>query len=58
MEIDISPSRLRRWYECCKNMEAYGEKDKHPLLDIIQSDDGTPVKVYISKMAVKKDRVN
>lgn len=48
MEIDISPTRLRGWYECCENMKVYGEKDKHPLLDVVQCEDGTQVKIYIN----------
>ena len=54
MEIDISPTRLLRWYECCKNMEVYGEKDEHPLLDIVKCKDGTKIKIYIKKSQFRR----
>lgn len=50
MEIDISPSRLRLWCECCENMDVYGENDKRPLLDVVQCEDGTQIKIYVKRL--------
>jgi hypothetical protein len=55
MEIEITLQKLRKWYECCVNMDEYGENDNHPLLDIVQCKDGTKIKIYVNRTATGND---
>jgi hypothetical protein len=45
--VDISAAKIRNWGSCCQNMRVYLQPGGHPLLDTLQSRDGTKIKVYL-----------
>ncbi len=45
--VDISAAKIRSWGSCCQNMRVYLQPGGHPLLDTLQSRDGTKIKVYL-----------
>lgn len=58
VSVDISPVKLTQWQRCYLNMRTYAEKEQHPLLDVIQSRDGTQIRICLDYDPAKRKAVD
>lgn len=48
LTVDVTPSKISSWLECYRNMKNYNDNEKSPLLDVVQSRDGTEIRIFLT----------